>query len=129
MYLAGSAPLLCIRTRQSERKGSAVDILGAVVHAVSLGRGGARLTGHHVPGLEDVHGALTPVRARQNSEQAQEIGQSFSGTDQQDAGTDAEVGDAAPDIGGSDIGTSDVAESGGVLEFLGDAVDWIADLF
>ena len=128
MYLAGSAPLVCM-TRQSERKGSAVDIVGAVVHVVSLARVGARLTGHHVPGLKDVHGALTPVRARQNSEQAQEIGQSFNGTDQQDAGTDAEVGDAAPDIGGSDIGGSDVAESGGVLEFLGDAVDWIADLF
>jgi hypothetical protein len=103
---------------------------------------GARMLRHPIEGLEEIHQGMRPIRARLWHERAQQMGQQIgqqgsanqaaqSGTvgSYNDQAGDVNDFEGSPSIGdeaGLPVGDTD---GGGVLEFVGDAIEWFGDLF
>jgi hypothetical protein len=115
---------------------------GAALRAMDVTRVGARALRHPIQELEDLHQVTRPLRvrlrARQWQEQAQQLGQQGGYNRALPSGTVDGYDDQAGDVGGLQEGPSIAdeaglpvgdADGGGVLELVGNAVEWARDLF
>ena len=94
----------------------------AAVHAMQGTRWGARVLGHPIEVLDQVHQGLRPSRMRAWQDRSQQFGQQI-GTGPMQSGS-AENSD----VSGSPIEGSPTVEEAGILDFLGGAVEWLRDL-
>jgi hypothetical protein len=108
-----------------------MDVIGVALRAVSVARGANRLAGRPVQGLDDLHEALGPYRARYRIEQVRQAGQSSGSPATGDPSSDDSAG---ADGAGIDVDTSGADASGeadpeGGLGFLGAMGEWLRDQF
>jgi hypothetical protein len=111
--------------------------VGTALRAMDVTRVGARVLRHPIEGLEELSQVTRPVRVRQWQERVQQLGQQGSynqagpsgtvdGYDQAGDVGDLQEGPSIADEAGLPVGDPD---GGGVLEFVGDAIEWVLDLF
>ena len=117
------------------------DLAGAALRAAGMARVAARLTGHPVQALDDLHQSMAPVRARRRIEHVREIVQSSQPTPESSGEPSAQpsTDDTDMDVPGGDGdggavvgelldgGVADGADSGGVFDILSDAWEWLTD--
>jgi hypothetical protein len=110
-------------------------LAGAAVRVMDGTRLGARLLGHPIDELEQAHQGLRPMRAELWQERAQQSSQQIGSSQPGQSGSvdsnNDVAGDGADLVGNSSVGDDasigDV-DGGGVLDFFGDALDWVRDL-